>query len=189
MNPSSRLLAAIRRLAAEETAVSAVEFALLLPLILLLLAGTVDVNEALIVHRKLRHVSSTVSDLIAQRSDITATEASAILSGAATLLDPYDGTELDIVLSVLDVTSGTQVVAWSLAYQDSAEDSGDPAGFPAPAQLGEAGVQMIAVKVNYNFETLFSGYLEAIFGRSGYAMEDVMYERPRVGDEILLLPG
>lgn len=170
----------------DDHAVSAVEFALIVPVILVLLIGMVDINEALTVYRKMRQISSTVTDLVAQRSEISPAEITMTLSGSASLLAPYDTTDLDIVLSVLNVEQAGQTVAWSRAYQATAEAAGSEPRFPVPDELAENGVQIVAVRVDYTFDTLSSTMLEGILGRSGYVMQDTMYERPRVGDEIVL---
>ncbi len=172
--------------ARDDQGVSAVEFALILPVILVLLIGMVDINEGLTVYRKMRQISSTVSDLVAQRSEVTAAEVTMTLQGSASLLAPYDTTDLDIILSVVNVTALGQTVAWSRAYQTGAETAGAAPRFPVPGALAENGVQVVAVRVDYTFDTLFSGLLEGILGRSGYVMQDTMYERPRVGDTIVL---
>jgi len=172
--------------AEDDRGVSAVEFALILPVIVVLLIGMVDVNEGLTVYRKMRQISSTATDLVAQRSEVTPAEITMILQGSASLLAPYDTTDLDIVLSVLTVEQQGQTVAWSRAYQTGAETAGATPGFPVPDELAEVGTQFVAVRVDYTFDTLLSGLLERILGRSGYVMQDTMYERPRLGDEIEL---
>lgn len=186
MSHSNAMATRSASFAQDDHGVSAVEFALILPVILILLIGMVDINEALTVYRKMRQISSTVSDLVAQRSEVTTAEITMTLQGSASLLAPYDTANLDIVLSVVNVAQQGQTVAWSRAYQTGAEMTGAIPGFPVPAALVENGVQIVAVRVDYTFETLFSGLLEGILGRSGYVMQDTMYERPRVGDAIVL---
>lgn len=170
----------------DDRGVSAVEFALIVPLILVLLIGMVDINEALTVYRKMRQISSTVTDLVAQRSEVSPAEVTMTLAGSASLLAPYDTTDLDIVLSVVNVKPTGQTIAWSRAFQATAEPAGTQPDFPVPADLAENGVQVVAVRVDYRFDTLSSVLLEGILGRSGYVMQDTMYERPRVGDEVVL---
>ena len=186
MNRSSAVPAQTVAFARDDQGVSAVEFALILPVILILLIGMVDINEALTVYRKMRQISSTVTDLVAQRSEITPAEITMTLNGSASLLAPYDTTNLDIVLSVLDVEQSGQTVAWSRAYQATAETAGAQPKFPVPDTLVEHGIQVVAVRVDYTFNTLASGLLEGILGRSGYVMQDTMYERPRIGDDVVL---
>ena len=66
MNRSRR-----RSLLRDDRGVSAVEFALIVPIVLILLIGMVYINEALTVHRKLRQVTFAAADLIAQQDAVT----------------------------------------------------------------------------------------------------------------------
>src|SRR5690349_998580 len=122
MNRFSRLLQRFRK---DTRGVSAMEFALLLPVMLLFVAGTVDISEGLTVHRKIRQISSIVVDLVAQSDRLSTSEVDTILAGAAKILDPYPGTKLTIVVSVLDVKNKKkQKVAWSVGYHTSGLKTG-----------------------------------------------------------------
>lgn len=175
-----------RRFIDDQRGVSAIEFAVLMPVLMLLLAGTYDLCQALTVNRKIRQISSTVADLVAQRSSISAADISTLFAGAATILVPNDTTSLKIVLSIVNVTNNVQTIAWSKAYQTTALNSGIANPTLIPATIADNGVQMISVRVDYQFETVFSSYLQGIMGRLGYTMSDTLYERPRVGDTITL---
>jgi Flp pilus assembly protein TadG len=185
MNLSRGHRALSRRFLADDRGVSGIEFAFVFPLILLLLVGMLETNEALSVNRKLLQVSSTVSDLIAQQSTITPAQADLTLSGAASMLAPYDTTSLKIILSVINVTTTKQTVAWSRGYHVQAETVGSVASFAVPAAIAVPGVQTVAVKVTYSFKSPFSSLFAVFFGTNGYGMQDFMYERPRVGDTIV----
>ena len=50
----------------DEKGVSAVEFALILPLMIVLLFGVIELSSLLTVDRKMTSVTSTVADLVAQ---------------------------------------------------------------------------------------------------------------------------
>ena len=58
---------------ATASAVSAVEFALILPVMLTLYIGGIQVSEALSINRKVSHVTSTLADLVTQAKSITNT--------------------------------------------------------------------------------------------------------------------
>jgi Flp pilus assembly protein TadG len=182
MNLSSSLL---QRFWRDRSGVSAVEFAILLPVMLLFVAGAVDVNEGLTVHRKIRQISSIVVDLVSQSDKLTQSEVSTILAGAAKILEPYPNKNLSIVLSVIDVKNKKkQKVAWSFAFHGTALAVG--AKLDVPDELTDKHVQLVRAEVTFSFSTMFSGYLAPIIGRDGYRMTDVMYQRPRVSEEIKL---
>lgn len=182
MSRFSHLLRSFRK---DTRGVSAMEFALLLPVMLLFVAGTVDISEGLTVHRKIRQISSIVVDLVAQNSKLSQGEVNTILAGAAKILEPYPTAKLSIVVSVLDVKNKKkQKVAWSVGYNGTALTKG--AEVDVPADITAKNVQLIRAEVDYSFSTMFSSYLAGLMGRNGYALEDVMYQRPRVSDTVEL---
>jgi Flp pilus assembly protein TadG len=71
-------------------AVAAVEFALLLPVMLTLYIGSVEVSQALSVDRKVVLLSRTVGDLTTQSSRLAPADLEAILSAASAVLSPMN---------------------------------------------------------------------------------------------------
>ena len=65
-----RRLVGIGRLASDERGVAAVEFALILPFLLLLFLGTIEASSLITVDRRVNVISGTVGDLVA-RTDPT----------------------------------------------------------------------------------------------------------------------
>ncbi len=182
MNPFSSL---VRRFRRDTRGVSAMEFALLLPVMLLMVAGTVDISEGLTVHRKVRQISSIVADLVAQNNQLSQNQVETILAGAAKILEPYNTSNLSIVVSVLDVKNKKkQQVAWSVAHNGTA--LAKKTAIDVPDDIVTKGIQLVRAEVSYSFTTMFSSYLASLTGRNGYAMGDVMYQRPRVSDTIEL---
>jgi Flp pilus assembly protein TadG len=104
----------------DSSGVGAVEFALLAPLMLLILALTVWASQALTLDRKLTQATRTLIDLAAQQSNIGASSGgftySQILAAVPLIIVPFDKAPLGMVLSEVKVTgpaSGT--VIWSQA--------------------------------------------------------------------------
>ena len=86
----------IRRLARDRSAASGVEFALVLPILVMLLFGTVDLGHALTVSRKIDEITSSTGDMIAQQGTWTKSDVAKLLSGASFILQPYDTSQLTI---------------------------------------------------------------------------------------------
>src|SRR5262249_58175389 len=61
----------LRRFAADRSGVSAIEFAILLPLMLTLYFGGVEVSQAVSADRKNTLVAHTVGDLVSQSTNVT----------------------------------------------------------------------------------------------------------------------
>ena len=68
----------IRRLAGDESGVSAVEFALIAPVMLLFYAGMVDLCQGYMALKRTSHAASAVADLVSQSRTITKADINSI---------------------------------------------------------------------------------------------------------------
>ena len=77
----------------DRRAATAVEFAVVLPLALLLLIGEYTLTNAMSTKRKLTITAHTIADLVArQSSSVDATTMTAILNASAQIVSPYNMT-------------------------------------------------------------------------------------------------
>ena len=179
------LLAVLR----DRRGVSAVEFALILPLMLLLYAGSVELSEALAVDRKANRLASTVGDLISQRSSMTTSEMNNIFAAATAIMEPYDTGAAKIMVAVVNAgPSIEQTVAWARAVNDTAPAQGAPSPIEIPetiaAGLPATGAQVIITRVGYEYVSPFSSFMSSITGRESYEFEHVFMMRPRLGSTV-----
>src|SRR6266540_3741741 len=70
----------LRSLVRDQRGVSAVEFAMLLPLMVTLYLGTVEISQGVGIDRKVTLTTRTVADLTSQVISVTSTEMSSILN-------------------------------------------------------------------------------------------------------------
>jgi Flp pilus assembly protein TadG len=182
-----RLRLAWARLGRDERGLSAIEFVLIFPLLVSLLAGTVDFGQALMVSRKMDQIVSTLGDMVSQKSAWTTSDLDAIITGTATIIQPFDNTNLQIQMTVLDVASNlTTTVNWARAYHTTALSKGAASPVTIPTNITEAGVQLIAVKATYSLTTPFSSLLRPVTGVTSYSYSKTYIMRPRVKDTITL---
>ena len=173
------------RFAKDRTGLAGIEFALVLPLMLLLVAGVADLGLGLMVDRKINQIATITSDVVAQENGWTESELDSLLGGAAAILTPFDSGELKIVVSVLDFDSaGNGSVNWSRAYQTSALDAGTAWPDAISADVIETGVQMVITEVDYRGSTAVTGLLSALTGVESYGFSAKAMARPRVGDTV-----
>jgi Flp pilus assembly pilin Flp len=109
----------LRNLRRDDKAVAAVEFALILPLMLLLYIGSIQVTQGVLASRKMAILSRTLSDIVAQQptaitSPCTATglcdsAMTGIFDAAASVMSPFrtsllsDGTTKSLEMTVSSV--------------------------------------------------------------------------------------
>lgn len=184
---ASRLNALRQRFKRDERGVSAIEFVLIFPLLVGMLAGTVDIGQALTVSRKMNQVASTLGDITSQQSSWTATDIDAIVAGSATIIEPFNKTDLKIDLTILDVDSSlTAKVNWARGYNKTALTKGTASPVTIPTNIAQSGVQLIAVKATFTLTTPFSKLLQPVTGVTTYNYQKTYIMRPRNGDSITL---
>ncbi len=176
----------VRRFAVERRGVSAVEFALILPLMLIIYAGCGEVTTALIVDRKVSRAASTISDLVAQQTSVSSAMMNSIFDATTAILEPYDASEAKVVLVVVDITASGQKVAWSQARHDTAAtvNVAPPADLTVPSTIATVGDEVVVGRVTYAFTSPFASVMKSITGNAVYNLRHVFYLKPRQGNTI-----
>lgn len=169
----SRIQRALRNLAQDTRGVSAVEFALILPIMITMYIGAVEFSDALTVNRRVTAVASTAADLTAQAEQVTSGDVSDIFSAATSILAPYSTTPISIVLtSVVADGQNATTVEWSCSLQGAPRLQGAP--FELPAGLTQPFSSIVVAEVTYNYSPPLG---KMIVGNIN--MSETFYLRPR----------
>ena len=100
-----------RRFAGDTQGVSAIEFALVLPLMLTLYLGGAEVAQAISANRKLTLVSRTVADLASQYTTLSDANMTNLLNASATVVSPFSSSPLKVTVSQVKIAAnGTATV-------------------------------------------------------------------------------
>src|SRR6267154_5564102 len=100
--------------ARDRRGVSAVEFAMLLPLMVTLYLGAVEISQGVGIDRKVTLTTRTVADLASQVSSINNADMTNLLNASASVILPYDTTKLKVTVSEITIDSnGTAKIVWS----------------------------------------------------------------------------
>src|SRR5688572_12174866 len=83
----------------DKRGVSAVEFAMLLPLMLTLYLGGVEVSQGISIDRKVTLTARTVADLVAQVATIDTAGVNAALGAATAIMAPYPDGNAKVTVS------------------------------------------------------------------------------------------
>src|SRR5438105_1994404 len=87
------------RFVEDRRGVSAVEFAMLLPLMVTLYLGSVEISQGVGIDRKVTLTTRAVADLASQMSSINNTDMTNLLSASSSVIAPYDATRLTVRVS------------------------------------------------------------------------------------------
>jgi Flp pilus assembly protein TadG len=174
----ARARALLRRFHEDKRGVSAVEFAMLLPLMVTLYIGGVEVSSAIAVDRKVTLVARSVGDLVAQSTSVNATDMTNILNAATSVVQPYSTTLIQVTVSRVDVdANGVAKVVWSKTKNGTARNAN--ATVTLPAALNTASTSVIWAESQYTY-TPAIGYV--ITGP--LTLHDQIYMRPRLSDTV-----
>ena len=158
-----RLLASITRFGRRQDAAAAVEFALILPIMLLVYVGSVEASALISMDRRVQSVSGAMGDLVARADKtITATTLTDYFTASAGIMTPYPSDDLQqIVTQVLVDNAGVAKVVWSKQYIASRYATGTKylfnATYPLPAEMAAIakGKYVIVAEASYNYLPLY----------------------------------
>jgi Flp pilus assembly protein TadG len=120
----------VSRFRADQQAVAAVEFALVVPFLILLYLGSLEGGALFTADKRVNSISSTIGDLISQWDPDDGTISTTTLSGyfdaSKGLIAPYSSTGLQMVLSLIYVSKdgSAATVMWSQASGGTALTQG-----------------------------------------------------------------
>jgi Flp pilus assembly protein TadG len=153
--------------------IAAIEFAMIVPLMLVLFFGTVEFSTGLAIDRKVTVMARTLSDLTSQNITVTDTQLTNIFNASAGVMTPYDPAPVKSTITELYVDPTTKIarVQWS----KGAAPRGAGSTVPIPAALQVGGSYLIYAEVSYKYVPVV-GYVMA---KAGINMSDFTYTRPR----------
>ncbi|MCG8560905.1 MAG: pilus assembly protein [Hyphomicrobiales bacterium] len=172
------LLARLRGTAGDERGLSAVEFALIVPIMISLYLGAVEFGHALTIDRRVTSVASATADLVAQVETMDSSAVTDVFEAATAILTPYATSPLSIVVtSVVADEDNKTTVAWSCARNGTAHP--DDSSYTLPAGLTQPFSSVIVAEVSYVYDPPVGQYLTG-----GITMGETFYLRPRRSLEV-----
>jgi Flp pilus assembly protein TadG len=166
-----------QRAAKNQDGLAAVEFALILPVMITLFFGVVEASMALACRADVANVASTVADLVAQESSVTSSDVTNVFNAAAAILYPYDTsvarmtiTSINYDTSTHSLTSGK--VAWSCTRNGTVR--GKNSTVTLPKQLMTENGSVIMSEITYAYS---SPITKIIVGDK--TMTNTFYTKPR----------
>ena len=174
----------LRKLWRDVGGVAAIEFALLLPMLLALLIGCLEVTFKIWSTQKAEKLAVTLSDVIAQSTNVTSGDLTKLTSAVDKIMDPFPfgADKGKVIISSVYWKQGDDEakVNWQCPYGDYNGASkfgaeGEDATLPPGFTLVEKD-NIIVAEVFYEYEPIAPGYLfdtAAIYRRAIF--------KPRLG--------
>ena len=169
----------LRHFARDNRGVSAVEFALLLPLMVAMYLGGNEVSQAITASRKVTLVSRTIADLASQSASINNASMTNILDASTAVLSPFSGGNLKVTVSQVKIDgSGNATIEWSDTRNGTAHGTGASVT-TLPAALKVNNTWLIWAEAEYTYIPTFGSSI-----KDNIALKDQMYMRPRLSNSV-----
>lgn len=173
----------LRRFRRDARGLSAIEFALVLPVMVTFFLGAVEVSTAMIADRKMSNLASTLADLVAQDDAVSSAEMTQIFDAAASMLYPMDPAAATMrVSSVVADAAGVTRVAWSDGRNIAARAANSIYTMPQ-ANMVPPGGSVIVAEVTLTYRSPVGEFMIA-----GISMADQFMLRPRRSLVVARLP-
>jgi len=153
----------LARFVRAERGVAAIEFALILPFMLVVYIGSMEASTLISMDRKVQSVAGTIGDLVARADkNLTNTQIQDYFRAASGIMTPYAPDPVLQVVTAVNVDgNGRATVAWSRQYQNGIYSAITPHAannpYPLPAEMIaiSKGRTVIVGEATYAFTPLF----------------------------------
>ena len=180
-----RLLLALRRLSGAREGAAAVEFALIVPFLIILYMGTIEISDLIAVDRRVTVISGAVGDLVARTDGTidTATTLTDYFKASEGIIVPYSKTGLKQVITCVFVDSaGVTSVAWSRGYNGgTAKTAGQPYALPTAMTDISRNNWVIVSDTSYSYKPLLGMVIKTAIN-----LHRVSFYLPRYGQYIAI---
>jgi Flp pilus assembly protein TadG len=173
-----------RNLRHDQSGLAAVEFALILPIMLLLFLGSFETANLVLAYMKLEASAEMTADLVAQtrvNTVLQSTDFTNITNAAKQVLSPLptSGTLLKVGFASVTYSTGSAVIDWHTEVNSATPIT--TANIPNNASLANLGNQtngstdsVIIVTLTYSYSSPFTYVLS-----SSYTLTESAFNRPR----------
>jgi Flp pilus assembly protein TadG len=164
--------------------VSALEFALCAPLLIMAYLGLAELTLGMMASRRASHLAATIGDLAAQSSTLTNANVTDLFAIGSSILQPFaTGSSLKIRLTCVTMNNANQaVVNWSDGQNMGAYSVNTVIPAITTAQISP-GESLVMTETEYDYTSPIGQFLPG-----STAFTDTFYHHPRNGTAIVRTP-
>jgi Flp pilus assembly protein TadG len=156
---------------------AAIEFAAVLPALMLIFLGTFDAGRAIAIYMKVRSATFTLAAITNQYTSVQTSDLQSITGAVSVVLAPYSSSPAAVTISQVKVSSANNAtVSWSYALNGSARSQGS--AVTTPGTLGTCGTYpcyLILGEVSYQYTPMF-GFFKTT---ANFTLSDSLFATPR----------
>jgi Flp pilus assembly protein TadG len=170
--------------------VSAIEFALIAPVMVLMLFGSIEISQAISVDRKVTVAASTLGDLAAQTDKVSCADLKQMAGITKSVFAPYTASNPSFVVAALVLSNGVPTVEWSQSIDETGGCTAVPTGHAlkvgnsvaVDTALFAPNGSLVVGEVSIQYISLGTSFVPAT-----RTMTDRLYFRPRKSAKLCLI--
>lgn len=169
---------ALRNFGRARAGLAALEFAIMLPMMVLLLFGSVDLIDALGANQRAENVAASLADVVARDTEVDDDELTGLWAAIGVLMVPDDPDDVKARITSIDIESATTArIVWSEGHGLASRTAGAVIDLPDAMMI--AGTSVILAETELHYEAplgiLFTGAV---------SLDHEAYRRSRLVDPI-----
>lgn len=161
-----------RRFAASTRGVAAIEFAAVLPVLVVIFLASFDGGRAIATYLKVRAATYALAEITNQYATIQSADMTSILCAIATVMAPYTASPSVTISQIKINANGKAKIEWSANQGGTARTVGSTITPPAAMIVDSS--YLILAEVTNTFTPMFG-----FFGSGGINFSDNLYVTPR----------
>jgi Flp pilus assembly protein TadG len=151
------LIRRLRRFARAKKGLAALEFAIIAPMMIFLLFGSVDLIDVLGADKRAQNAAASLADVVARDTEITNSELTGLWAALDVLMYPDSASTMQIRLTSVRIdTANSARVVWSEGHGMTARVANS--SITLPAQMMTPGTSVIVAESVYPYQSLL-GFL------------------------------
>lgn len=140
------------RLSRDTRGVSAVEFAFVLPMLVLIYVAGYQLSDALSAYRKVTIATRAIADLTTQYVTVTDTDLDMVLGASQQIMTPYSPDNAVTIVSEISVDAkGLATVTWSRPRPLTATPLAVGSPYTLPPDINQPNTSLIIATMTYNY--------------------------------------
>jgi Flp pilus assembly protein TadG len=161
-----------RYFARSNRGVAAIEFAAILPVLVVIFLASFDGGRAIAAYMKVRAATYALAAITNQYATMASSDMTSVLGATSVVMAPYTSGTPAITVSQIKISGGNAKIEWSATQGGTARTVGSTMTIPSAIKVN--GTYLIFAEVNYSYVPLFG-----FFGSGGIALSDNLYVAPR----------
>jgi Flp pilus assembly protein TadG len=175
-----RLRARLRRFLRARKGLAALEFAIIAPMMIFLLFGSVDLIDVLGANKRVQNAAASLADVIARDNSVSLTEINELWSALDVLMFPDRAAGMDVRITSVSIESASVArVVWSRANGGGMSARVKGSIIELPEQMMQPGTSIIVAETAYPY-TVPLGFLYP----GSRTLRHTAYRRSRLVDPI-----